>query len=81
MGVDSARKDIPVIAPNLIENHIAPQDLVPVVDEQSQQSELLRGELHGLAALSHIVALEVDLHIVEAIPLERRRVGRLRAPQ
>src|SRR6185369_14610759 len=71
--VDRARRRRLLIAPDLVEDLLARDDLAGVRDQVAEQIELARGEVDPLPAAVRLVRAEIDLDVADAARLEARR--------
>src|SRR5262249_57639521 len=71
--VDRSRRRRLFVAPHLIENLLARDDLTGVREQIAQQIELAGGEIDAVAAPMRLVRAEIDLDVADAAGLEARR--------
>src|SRR5262249_16273569 len=71
MGVDAARLDLALIAPDPLEQALAGQHPSRPLDEVAEQLELLVGEPDLLSPIAHDVGFELDLPVLVPVALRR----------
>src|ERR1700761_437834 len=64
--IHGTRRGIDVIPPHLIEQELAGENVLGVLDEELEELELVGGEDDGFAETPGAHALEVDLAVAEA---------------
>ena len=79
MNVHSARVDIDIAAPNVVEQLVAAEDTAGFLKQRRQQPVLCRPQFQFIARTAYAVALWIKLDVIEA---EQRACGCWsRAPQ
>ncbi len=71
MHIDGAGRDQRIVAPDVVEQHIARERDAAVLDEVAQQPELKRRELDRLPVAADLGAAEVYPHIAKLVELWR----------
>ena len=78
MGVDGARRDAGLVAPDVLEQILARADAAAVLDQVDEQAHLQRADVDLVAVDEHVVAVDVELERADevAAALRRGRRGR-----
>src|SRR6266568_8820148 len=75
VGVDAARLDVALVAPDPLQEPIAGEHAPRPLDHGAEELELLVGEPDLLAAVAHDIGIELHLEVLVAVALGRLSRG------